>query len=135
MLALAGSFERRVLALLGSGGFGYLLEERVAGRRRLPGRCPAGRRRRLGDRSRVLRQLVASTRPTRCSSSRRASARFWPWWPQGRSNGGIARHLCVAEKTVEAHVSSILCKLGLGASADVHRRVLAALRYVHATAA
>jgi serine/threonine-protein kinase PknK len=53
---------------------------------------------------------------------------------EGRSNAGIARHLWVTEKTVETHVGSILTKLGLDTSADAHRRVLATLRYLRATA-
>jgi DNA-binding NarL/FixJ family response regulator len=49
---------------------------------------------------------------------------------EGRSNGGIARHLWVAEATVEKHVHSILGKLNLPDSADDHRRVLAVLAFL-----
>jgi DNA-binding NarL/FixJ family response regulator len=51
---------------------------------------------------------------------------------EGRSNVGIARHLWVAERTVEKHVRSILTKLGLPESGDDHRRVLAVLTYLQA---
>ena len=49
---------------------------------------------------------------------------------EGRSNGGIARQIWVAEATVEKHVHSILGKLDLPDSADDHRRVLAVLAYL-----
>ena len=49
---------------------------------------------------------------------------------EGRSNAGIARHIWVAEATVEKHVHSILGKLDLPDSSDDHRRVLAVLAYL-----
>jgi DNA-binding CsgD family transcriptional regulator len=49
---------------------------------------------------------------------------------EGRSNGGIARQIWVAEATVEKHVHSILGKLDLPDSTDDHRRVLAVLAYL-----
>jgi DNA-binding NarL/FixJ family response regulator len=51
---------------------------------------------------------------------------------EGRSNAGIARHIWVAEGTVEKHVRSILTKLNLPDSSDDHRRVLAVLAYLNA---
>jgi DNA-binding NarL/FixJ family response regulator len=43
---------------------------------------------------------------------------------EGRSNKAISQHLFLSERTIEAHVASILAKLGLAAPADDHRRVL-----------
>jgi DNA-binding NarL/FixJ family response regulator len=54
---------------------------------------------------------------------------------EGRTNAGIAKHLWLTEKTVETHVSSILGKLGLSHSAEGHRRVLAVLAHLRASAA
>ena len=54
---------------------------------------------------------------------------------EGRTNAGIAKQLWLTEKTVETHVSSILGKLGLSQSTDDHRRVLAVLAYLRASAA
>jgi len=51
---------------------------------------------------------------------------------EGRSNAGIARHLVVAEGTVEKHVRSILIKLHLPETTDDHRRVLAVLAFLDA---
>ncbi len=53
---------------------------------------------------------------------------------EGRTNAGIAKRLWLTEKTVEAHVRSILGKLGLPANDDDHRRVPAALAYLRARA-
>ncbi len=49
---------------------------------------------------------------------------------EGRSNAGIGRALWVTEGTVEKHVRSILAKLRIPAAGDVHRRVLAVVRYL-----
>ena len=51
---------------------------------------------------------------------------------EGRSNIGIARALWVTETTVQKHVQHILAKLGLAASSDDHRRVLAVLAWLSA---
>jgi DNA-binding NarL/FixJ family response regulator len=49
---------------------------------------------------------------------------------EGRSNHAIAEQLVVTERAVEKHVTSIFGKLGLSATADDHRRVLAVLTYL-----
>ena len=51
---------------------------------------------------------------------------------EGRSNGGISRELWVTEGTVEKHVRSILMKLHLPETDDMHRRVLAVLTFLDA---
>jgi DNA-binding NarL/FixJ family response regulator len=51
---------------------------------------------------------------------------------EGRSNAGIARALWVTEGTVEKHVRSILAKLRIPATDELHRRVLAVIRYLEA---
>jgi DNA-binding NarL/FixJ family response regulator len=54
---------------------------------------------------------------------------------EGRSNASIAKHLWLTEKTVETHVRSILGKLDLPQDGDTHRRVLAVVTYLRASAA
>lgn len=51
---------------------------------------------------------------------------------EGRSNAAIAARLVITPGAVEKHVTSILGKLGLEASPDAHRRVLAVLRFLRA---
>jgi DNA-binding NarL/FixJ family response regulator/class 3 adenylate cyclase len=49
---------------------------------------------------------------------------------EGRSNQAIAERLFVTLRAVEKHVTSIFTKLGLPASSDDHRRVLAVLAFL-----
>jgi DNA-binding NarL/FixJ family response regulator len=53
---------------------------------------------------------------------------------EGRTNAGIAKQLWLTEKTVETHVRSILGKLDLPQDGDTHRRVLAVVTYLRASA-
>jgi DNA-binding NarL/FixJ family response regulator len=49
---------------------------------------------------------------------------------EGRSNQGIGERLEITERAVQRHVASVFDKLGLAASTDDHRRVLAVLAYL-----
>jgi serine/threonine-protein kinase PknK len=49
---------------------------------------------------------------------------------EGRSNSGIAQKLWVTEGTVEKHIGSIMTKLRLPETDDMHRRVLAVLTFL-----
>jgi DNA-binding NarL/FixJ family response regulator len=51
---------------------------------------------------------------------------------EGRSNAGIGQALWVTEGTVEKHVRSIMMKLRLPETSEVHRRVLAVLAFLDA---
>ncbi|HJD83586.1 LuxR C-terminal-related transcriptional regulator [Kitasatospora aureofaciens] len=52
---------------------------------------------------------------------------------EGRSNAAIAQRLHFSEGAVSKHTSNIFAKLGLGASDDDNRRVLAVLAYLDGT--
>ena len=49
---------------------------------------------------------------------------------EGRSNKAIAERLVITQGAVQKHVSTIFNKLGLPASEDDDRRILAVLAYV-----
>ena len=51
---------------------------------------------------------------------------------EGRSNRAIGERLFITEHTVEKHVKSIFGTLGLPASPDDHRRVLAVVKFLDA---
>ena len=49
---------------------------------------------------------------------------------EGRSNAAIARQLFVSDSAVSKHTASIFDKLGLAATDNDNRRVLAVLAYL-----
>jgi DNA-binding NarL/FixJ family response regulator len=51
---------------------------------------------------------------------------------EGRSNQAIASRLYLSDRAVERHVTAIFSKLGLTATPETHRRVLAVLTYLRA---
>ena len=127
---------RHALELVSAGGgFGYLLKDRVldvddfldAARRVCDGGSALDPRssRRSSRRSRhedALGELTAREQEVLALMA------------EGRTNAAIAKRLWLTERTVETHVRSILGKLGLPISGDDHRRVLAVLTYLRASA-
>ena len=53
---------------------------------------------------------------------------------EGQSNAAVARSLVVSEAAVAKHVTGIFTKLGLVATEDANRRVMAVLRYLRSGA-
>lgn len=135
VLVLSQHVETRYVTELleGSGGFGYLLKDRVLD---VDDFVDAARRVAAGGTAldpEVVRSLVAA--PGRVNALADLSPRereVLGLMAEGRTNVGIAKRLWLTEKTVETHVRSILMKLGLGVSEDDHRRVLAVLAYLRA---
>jgi DNA-binding NarL/FixJ family response regulator len=116
-----------------AGGIGYLLKDRVNDLAAF-----ADALCRVADGERVIDPLVVSSLLARTrhpgplydlTEREREVLRLMA---EGRSNQGIRSKLGVSDRTVEAHVRSILMKLELPDTADDHRRVLAVLSYLRA---
>jgi DNA-binding NarL/FixJ family response regulator len=133
VLVLSQHIETRHIVELvtAGGGFGYLLKDRVLD---VDDFLDAVRRV-AGGGSALDPQVVATLigAPRQVSALNELSPRekeVLGLMAEGRTNGGIAKRLWLTEKTVEAHVRSILMKLGLPLNSDDHRRVLAVLAYL-----
>jgi DNA-binding NarL/FixJ family response regulator len=133
VLVLSQHIETRHIVELvtAGGGFGYLLKDRVLD---VDDFLDAARRVSEGG-SALDPQVVATLidAPKRRSALDELTPReheVLSLMAEGRTNGGIARRLWLTEKTVETHVRTILSKLGLQASEDDNRRVLAVLAYL-----
>ena len=121
--------------LVSQGGFGYLLKNRVLD----VGAFLAGATRVAEGGSALDPQVVASLvspgsaadDPLAALSGREREV--LELMAEGLTNAGIAKRLVLSERTVEAHVRSVLMKLSIPESGDAHRRVLAVL--AHLTAA
>jgi DNA-binding NarL/FixJ family response regulator len=133
VLVLSQHIETRHIVELvtAGGGFGYLLKDRVLD---VDDFLDAARR--VSDGGSALDPQVVATlisAPNRRSAVDELTPRereVLSLMAEGRTNGGIARQLWLTEKTVETHVRTILMKLGLAASEDDNRRVLAVLAYL-----
>jgi DNA-binding NarL/FixJ family response regulator len=117
--------------LVTTGGFGYLLKDRVLD---LEDFLDALRRVAAGGSAldpEVVASLLAPKRPEPPFASLTEREReVLGLLAEGRSNGAVARALWTTERTVETHVRHIFAKLGLHDSDDDHRRVLAVLSYL-----
>jgi DNA-binding NarL/FixJ family response regulator len=117
----------------GAGGVGYLLKDRVADVNEV---VDAVRRVATGGSvidPEVVAQLVGRRRtrdPVQELSER--ERQVLALMAEGRSNQAIGERLFLSPKTVEAHVHSIFTRLGLHATPDDHRRVLAVLAFLRA---
>jgi DNA-binding NarL/FixJ family response regulator len=133
VLMLSQHIETRHIVELvtAGGGFGYLLKDRVLD---VDDFLDAARRVAEGG-SALDPQIVATLigAPRQVAALSELSPReteVLGLMAEGRTNSGIAKRLWLTEKTVEAHVRSILMKLGLPLNDDDHRRVLAVLAYL-----
>lgn len=117
--------------LVATGGFGYLLKDRVLD---LDDFLDALRRVASGGSAldpEVVGALLAPTRPEPAFATLTEREReVLGLVAEGRSNAAVARRLFTTERTVETHVRHIFVKLGLHDSDDDHRRVLAVLTYL-----
>ncbi len=126
---------RHAVELASSGGFGYLLKDRVLD---VDDFLDAAQRVAEGGSAldpEVVAMLVSPAgRKDPLAELTPRELEVLGLMAEGRTNAGIAKRLWLTERTVETHVRSILGKLGLPANDDDHRRVMAALAYLRAHA-
>lgn len=121
------------VSLVSLGGFGYLLKDRVL---QVDEFLAAAERVAAGGSAldpHVVAGLVAArdaNDPLATLSDRERTV--LDLMAQGLTNTGIAKHLVLSERTVEAHVRHVLIKLDIPDSEDGHRRVLAVLAHLSA---
>ena len=114
-------------------GIGYVLKERVADIAQFTG---AIRRVAAGESvidPQVVARLVARPRqdsPLQTLTERELAV--LALMAEGRSNQAIAARMFLSDRAVERHVTAIFSKLGLTATPENHRRVLAVLTYLRA---
>jgi DNA-binding NarL/FixJ family response regulator len=132
MVLLSQHIEtRHTVSLIASGGFGYLLKDRVL---RVDDFLDALRRVAAGGSAldpEVVGALLAST--TRRDALATLTDRehdVLALVAEGHTNAAIATRLHLAERTVETHIRAIFQKLDIPATTQTHRRVLAVLTYM-----
>ncbi|MGN6127242.1 MAG: response regulator [Humibacter sp.] len=119
-----------------SGGFGYLLKQRIADVTTFTADL-----RRVAAGGTALDPEVVSVLVTRASRASGAvgsltsrQLEVLSLMAEGRSNARIASDLFLTEKAVVQHTSNIYAALGLPVDSDDHRRVLAVIRYLASVA-
>lgn len=119
---------------IGLGGFGYLLKHRVA-----DGESFCADLRRVAAGGTVLDSEVAAA--TLSKSDGGDLARLTPrqsevlaLMAEGLSNAKIAERLVITEKAVGKHTTHIYATLDLDREPDMHRRVMAVVRYLDSVA-
>jgi DNA-binding NarL/FixJ family response regulator len=123
------------VALVSSGGFGYLLKDRVLD---VDDFLDALRRVASGGSAldpEVVGRLLTPHRsndPLHTLTGREREV--LGLMAEGRTNLGIARRLWLTERTVETHIKNILVKLNLSSAEEDHRRVLAVLTFLRGQA-
>ncbi|MEV8375289.1 response regulator transcription factor [Kribbella sp. NPDC056861] len=119
---------RHSVELVSSGGFGYLLKDRVLDVEQF---LDALTRVAAGGSAldpEVVGRLLG--RPDRLATLTPREREVLALMAEGCTNVGIGRRLWLNERTVETHVGSIMAKLGLISNPEDHRRVLAVLAYL-----
>ena len=121
--------SRHSIELVSSGGFGYLLKDRVLD---VDDFLDALRRVAAGGSAldpEVVATLLGASRDEPLGRLTPREREVLELMAEGRSNAGIAQRLCLTDRTVETHVGSIMAKLGLQESTE-NRRVLAVLAWL-----
>ncbi|MDF3292132.1 MULTISPECIES: LuxR C-terminal-related transcriptional regulator [Streptomyces] len=124
-------YARELLAD-GSGGVGYLLKDRVFNAEQF---TDAVRRVAAGgtamDPDVIAKLLRSNARDEPLAALTPREREVLELMAEGRSNTAVAGRLFISEGAVSKHTTSIFAKLGLAASDDDNRRVLAVLAYLN----
>jgi DNA-binding NarL/FixJ family response regulator len=134
ILLLSQYVEDRYIGELlagGTEGIGYLLKDRVGEVERFTEAVQRVARRGSVLDPEVVAQMVGR-REEPLSELTERERDVLALMAEGYSNRAIAETIFVSERAVERHVTSIFSKLGLEATGQEHRRVLAVLRYLQA---
>lgn len=116
-----------------SGGFGYLLKDRVADVGdflEAVDKVASGGT--VLDPEVVSQIMVRSRRRTGIEQLSAREREVLALMAEGKSNSAIASGLFLSAGAVEKHISSVFTKLGLSADADANRRILAVLKFLGA---
>ena len=122
-----------VVDLVGLGGFGYLLKDRVLAVAEF---LEAAERVARGGSAldpQVVSRLLGRGNADELSDLSEREREVLGLMAEGLTNTGIAKRLYLSERTVEAHVRHVLLKLNIPDTEDGNRRVLAVLAHVSAT--
>ncbi|WP_433152986.1 response regulator [Actinomadura nitritigenes] len=135
MLLLSQHIEtRQCVPLVATGGFGYLLKDRVL---RVDDFLDAVQRVAAGgsalDPEIVAALLDSAGRGDPLKALTGREQEVLALAAEGLTNAAIARRLVLSGRTVETHMRSIFQKLGIPDTGDGHRRVLAVLAYMSRT--
>jgi DNA-binding NarL/FixJ family response regulator len=124
---------KHAVALVSQGSFGYLLKDRVLD---VDEFLDAARRVAAGGSAldpEVVAGLVNADRDDPLAELSPREREVLALMAEGLTNTGIAKRLWLTDRTVESHVRNVLIKLGLFASEDENRRVLAVLAHLRAS--
>jgi DNA-binding NarL/FixJ family response regulator len=120
------------VTLVSSGGFGYLLKDRVLAVAEF---LAAAERIAAGgsalDPKVVARLVSPSSDGDALASLTDREREVLGLMAEGLTNTGIAQRLYLSERTVEAHVRHLLMKLDIPDGEHAHRRVLAVLAHLN----
>jgi len=114
----------------GAEGVGYLLKDRVAD---VDGFADAVRRVAEGGSAldpEIVQLMLGRRRDESLEELTAREREVLALMAEGLSNQAIGENLVITEQAVEKHVTSIFGKLGLSATSETHRRVLAVLAYL-----
>ncbi len=122
---------RHAVQLVSTGGFGYLLKDRVL---RVDDFLDAVRRVAAGGSALDPEVVAALLRPPSHAGALELltdrEREVLALVAEGRSNAAVAARLGLAERTVETHMRSIFQRLRITDGGDAHRRVLAVLAHL-----